>query len=89
MNQTSRWLAGRKHPRRSELAQPYSRFRRELPPPMMRERTAVAFGSSIKLPGLATHEEQMLLWHPSAASIRDAPPGEGAQWFDDGPDDGM
>jgi hypothetical protein len=34
-----------------------------LPGPMLRDRSVVAFGKSIRQPGIASHEDQELLWH--------------------------
>ena len=50
----------RHHPHRRVLHQPKSP--RSLPAAMLRDRSVVAFGKSIRQPGLATHEDQELLW---------------------------
>ena len=34
---------------------------------MLRDTSTVAFGKSIRKPGVASHEHQKLLWHPADA----------------------
>lgn len=73
----------RQHPHREPLH--HARNPRSLPGPMLRDRSVVAFGQSIRKPGIAKHEGEELLWHlpdenvpagATAASMQ--PPSEAA-----------